>query len=76
MGPRAILGAVVKRKIPSRRWESNPRTPHVPIVTENISASGRFLASLYLRPLQGNNTETYAWMGENIKNGISCQMVE
>jgi hypothetical protein len=26
VGPRAVLDAVVKRKIPSRRRESNPRT--------------------------------------------------
>jgi hypothetical protein len=29
MGPRAVLDAVVKRKIPSPRRESNPRTPIV-----------------------------------------------
>jgi hypothetical protein len=29
VGPRAILDAVVKRKIPSTRRESNPRTPIV-----------------------------------------------
>jgi hypothetical protein len=29
VGPRAVLDAVVKRKIPSPRWESNPRTPIV-----------------------------------------------
>jgi len=27
VGPRAVLDAVVKRKIPSLRRESNPRTP-------------------------------------------------
>jgi hypothetical protein len=27
VGPRAILGTMVKRKIPSSRRESNPRTP-------------------------------------------------
>jgi hypothetical protein len=33
VGPRAVLGAVVKRKIPSPRRESNPRTPIVqPVV--------------------------------------------
>jgi hypothetical protein len=26
VGPRAVQDAVVKRKIPSLRWESNPRT--------------------------------------------------
>jgi hypothetical protein len=29
VGPRAFLDTVVKRKIPSPRWESNPRTPIV-----------------------------------------------
>jgi hypothetical protein len=29
VGPRAVLDAVVKRKIPSLRWESNHRTPIV-----------------------------------------------
>jgi hypothetical protein len=29
VGPRAVLDAVVKRKIPSLRRESNPRTPIV-----------------------------------------------
>jgi hypothetical protein len=29
VGPRAVLDAVVRRKIPSPRWESNPRTPIV-----------------------------------------------
>jgi len=29
VGPRAVLDLVVKGKIPSPRWESNPRTPIV-----------------------------------------------
>jgi hypothetical protein len=29
VGPKAVLDAVVKRKISSPRWESNPRTPIV-----------------------------------------------
>jgi hypothetical protein len=29
MGPRAVLDAVMKRKTPSPRRESNPRTPIV-----------------------------------------------
>jgi len=32
VGPRAILDAVVKRKIPSPRRESNPRVPIVQAV--------------------------------------------
>jgi hypothetical protein len=30
VGPRAVLNAVVKRKIPNLRRESNPRIPIVP----------------------------------------------
>jgi hypothetical protein len=33
VGPRAVLDAVVKRKFPSPRRESNPRTPIVQPVT-------------------------------------------
>jgi hypothetical protein len=29
VGPRAVLDAVVKRKISSLHWQSNPRTPIV-----------------------------------------------
>jgi hypothetical protein len=32
VSPRAVLDAVVKRKIPSPRWESKPRTPIVQLV--------------------------------------------
>jgi len=33
VGPRAVLDMVMKRKIPSPHWESNPRTPIIqPIV--------------------------------------------
>jgi hypothetical protein len=34
MGPRAVLDAVVKRKILSPRRESNPRTPIIQPVTQ------------------------------------------
>jgi len=34
VGPRAVLDAVVKRKIPSPRRESNPRTPVVQPVAQ------------------------------------------
>jgi hypothetical protein len=37
MGPRAVLDAVVKRKIPSPRWESNPRTPIVQPVAQRYT---------------------------------------
>jgi hypothetical protein len=37
VGPRAVLDAVVKRKIPSPRRESNPRTPIVQLVTQRYT---------------------------------------
>jgi hypothetical protein len=37
VGPRAVLDAVVKRKIPSPRWESNPRTPIVQPVAQRYT---------------------------------------
>jgi hypothetical protein len=36
-GPRAVLDAVVKRKIPSPRRESNPRTPIVQPVAQRYT---------------------------------------
>jgi hypothetical protein len=35
-GPRALLDTVVKRKIPSSRWESNPRIPFVQPVAYSL----------------------------------------
>jgi hypothetical protein len=37
VGPRAVLNAVVKRKIPSPRRESNPRTPTVQPVAQRYT---------------------------------------
>jgi hypothetical protein len=37
VGPRAVLDAVVKRKIPSHRQESNPRTPIVQRVAQRYT---------------------------------------
>jgi hypothetical protein len=37
VGPKAVLDAVVKRKIPSPRWESNPRTPIVQPVAQRYT---------------------------------------
>jgi hypothetical protein len=37
VGPRAILDAVVKRKIPSPRRVSNPRTPIVQAVAQRYT---------------------------------------
>jgi hypothetical protein len=37
VGHRAVLDAVVKRKIPGPRWESNPRTPIVQPVAQRCT---------------------------------------
>jgi hypothetical protein len=37
VGPRAFLDTVAKRKIPSPRWESNPRTPIVQPVAQRYT---------------------------------------
>jgi hypothetical protein len=37
VGPRAVLDAVMKRKIPSPRRESNPRTPIVQPVAQRYT---------------------------------------
>jgi hypothetical protein len=39
MGPRAVLDAVVKRKVSSPRRESNPRTPIVQLVAQFLILS-------------------------------------
>jgi hypothetical protein len=46
VGPRAVLDAVVKRKIPSPRRESNLRTPTVNKVTKKDSAMELFIPVL------------------------------
>jgi hypothetical protein len=37
VGPRAVLNAVVKRKIPNPRRESKPRTPIVQLVAQRYA---------------------------------------
>jgi hypothetical protein len=37
MGPRAVLDAVVKRKIPSLLRESNPRTPIIQPIAQRYT---------------------------------------
>jgi hypothetical protein len=52
--PRAVLDAVVKRKIPRHRRESNPRIPIVQPVAQRVKLKPNFviwtlyLASVYL----------------------------
>jgi hypothetical protein len=62
MGPRAVLDAVVKRKIPSPSWESNPITQIVQKVsTLNHIGLPTILTEMlcdFSQPLQMNNTKT------------------
>jgi len=37
VGPRAVLDVVVKRRIPSPRRESNPRTPIVTLLSTKVT---------------------------------------
>jgi hypothetical protein len=37
VGPRAVLDVAVKRKIPSPLWESNPRTPIVQPIAQQLA---------------------------------------
>jgi hypothetical protein len=57
VGPRAVLDAVVMRKIPIPRQESNPRTPIVQIVAQRytewaITALLRFFLLILYRRMQ------------------------
>jgi hypothetical protein len=49
VGPRVVLDAVVKRKIPSPRWESNPRTPIVqPVAQRYTTELSRLIQEEYV----------------------------
>jgi len=37
VGPKAVLDAVIKRKISHPHWESNPRTPIIQPVDHNMT---------------------------------------
>jgi hypothetical protein len=57
VGPRSVLDAVVKRKIPTPRRESNPRTPIIQPVTRRytdwaITALQRIINSLKLKKIK------------------------
>jgi hypothetical protein len=49
VGPRAVLDAVMKRKIPSSRWESNPGTPIFQPVAQRYPGSLNRVCSLKLK---------------------------
>jgi hypothetical protein len=63
VGPRAVLDAVVQRKILSPRRESNPRTPIVqPVLipkSECLSPGDLSMDEISLRDLEAMHTELY-----------------
>jgi hypothetical protein len=62
VGPRAVLDAVVKRKIPSPRLELNPRTPVVQPVAQRYTdwAIMALIESIYLIPPLLHSCEMWA----------------
>jgi hypothetical protein len=52
VGPRAVLDAVVKRKISSPRRESNPRTPIVQLVAQRYTDWAKIIKARKHRDLQ------------------------
>jgi hypothetical protein len=56
---RAVLDAVVKRKIPSPRRESNPRTPVVQKGKKKTGTSNRETA--FIRLIDSGILTTYVW---------------
>jgi hypothetical protein len=61
--PRAVLDAVVKRKIPSPRRESNPRTPIVQPVAQ------RYLSNVDLTTLAGDAEDASRFHAKVILDG-------
>jgi hypothetical protein len=55
VGPRAVLDAVVKRKIPSPRRESNPRTPIIQPLAQRYTdwVITALLVYIYIRQFVG-----------------------
>jgi hypothetical protein len=73
VGPRAVLDVVVKRKIPSLRRESNPRTPIIQPLHYFSNAgktnllipwSGVLLGKLMVTQLVGNEPSGFVKCGE------------
>jgi hypothetical protein len=75
VGPRAVLDAVVKRKIPNPRRESNPRTPIVQPVAQRytdwvLPRTPCFVVSVYCppkKPTRGNDPETHDYYFSAVK---------
>jgi hypothetical protein len=71
VGSRAVLDAVVKRKIPSPRWESNLRTPIVQPVAQRYTDYTAYNLIKLLRPGGGGREDTNPInLGQN---DISCE---
>jgi hypothetical protein len=66
VGPRAVLEAVVKRKIPSPRRESNPRTPIVQPVAL------RYTDWAITAPTVGCSINVHSW----VKAGLRSSVIE
>jgi hypothetical protein len=64
LGPRAVLDVVVKRKIPSPRRESNPRTPIVQPVAQRYTdwALTAFVCSVGPGRKHGSKTQRWSWI--------------
>jgi hypothetical protein len=61
VGTRAVLDAVVKRKIPSPHRESNPRTPIVQPVAQEFLTSARHGGGRSDRLIYGEQTPDVGW---------------
>jgi hypothetical protein len=73
VGPRTVLDAVMKKKIPSPRWQSNPRTPIVQPVAQRYTGwamtafnamfiSKQILSALFLIIMFGLLARTYLFI--------------
>jgi hypothetical protein len=51
VGPRAGVDTVVKRKIPSSRWESNPRTPIVQPIAQRYTDWAIMTLNVWIHPV-------------------------
>jgi hypothetical protein len=71
-GPRAVLDAVVKRKIPSSSRESNPRTPIVQPVAQRYTdwaITAQFVIHIDLNNYMEQNS---SW---EVDSGTACQEI-
>jgi hypothetical protein len=66
VGPRAVLDAVVKRRIPNPRRESNPRTPIVqPVAQRTVTFKCVYYIFYYINiKMRIRRTDTESSLGE------------